>query len=64
VSVAFSLVLFGVGVALLIWATARLLEGLVGLATFFFARGRVGRLEGAALLCAYALYATLRAFYI
>jgi cation:H+ antiporter len=34
------------------------------LATFFFARGRVGRLEGAALLCAYALYAALRAFYL
>ena len=31
-SVAFSLVLFGVGVALVIWATERLLEGLVGLA--------------------------------
>jgi cation:H+ antiporter len=34
------------------------------LATFFFARGRVGRLEGAALLSAYALYAALRAFYL
>jgi cation:H+ antiporter len=31
-SVAFSIVLFGVGVALVIWATGRLLEGLVGLA--------------------------------
>jgi tetrahydromethanopterin S-methyltransferase subunit D len=30
--VAFSLALFGVGVALVIWATQRLLEGLVGLA--------------------------------
>ena len=34
------------------------------LATLFFARGRVGRIEGAALLSAYALYATLRAFYL
>ena len=31
-SVAFSFALFGVGVALVIWATQRLLEGLVGLA--------------------------------
>ena len=34
------------------------------LATLFFARGRVGRVEGAALLLAYALYAALRAFYL
>ena len=34
------------------------------LATFFFARGRVGRLEGAALLSAYAHYAALHAFYL
>jgi cation:H+ antiporter len=34
------------------------------LATFFFVRGRVGRVEGAALLSAYALYAALRAFYL
>jgi hypothetical protein len=32
VSVAFSFALFGVGVALVIWATQRLLEGLVRLA--------------------------------
>ena len=31
-SVVFSLALFGVGVALVIWATERLLEGLIGLA--------------------------------
>ena len=31
-SVAFSLAIFGIGVALVIWATERLLEGLVGLA--------------------------------
>jgi cation:H+ antiporter len=40
------------------------LVALTWLATLFFARGRVGRLEGAALLLAYALYATLRAFYL
>ena len=34
------------------------------LATLFFARGRVGRVEGAVLLLAYALYAALRAFYL
>jgi cation:H+ antiporter len=34
------------------------------LATLFFARGRVGRPEGAALLSAYALYAALHAFYL
>ncbi len=34
------------------------------LATFFFARGRVGRAEGVMLLSAYALYAALRAFYL
>jgi cation:H+ antiporter len=32
------------------------------LATLFFARGRVGRVEGALLVLAYALYAALRAF--
>jgi cation:H+ antiporter len=32
------------------------------LAAFFFARGRVGRAEGALLVAAYALYAALRAF--
>jgi cation:H+ antiporter len=40
------------------------LVALTWLATLFFARGRVGRLEGAVLLLAYALYATLRAFYL
>lgn len=34
------------------------------LATFFFARGRVGRLEGVVLLLAYVLYAALRAFFL
>ncbi len=34
------------------------------LATLFFARGRVGRIEGAALLFAYVLYLALRAFYL
>jgi Ca2+/Na+ antiporter len=34
------------------------------LATVFFARGRVGRVEGAVLLFAYALYAALHAFYL
>ena len=34
------------------------------LATFFFARGNVGRVEGATLLSAYALYAAIRAFYL
>lgn len=34
------------------------------LATLFFARGRVGRAEGAVLLCAYALYAAIHAFYL
>jgi cation:H+ antiporter len=33
------------------------------LATLFFALGRVGRAEGAALLCAYARYVALRVFY-
>jgi cation:H+ antiporter len=32
------------------------------LATLFFARGRIGRIEGALLIGAYALYAVLRAF--
>jgi len=32
------------------------------LAALFFARGRVGRAEGALLVAAYALYAALRAF--
>jgi Ca2+/Na+ antiporter len=40
------------------------LIALTWLATLFFARGRVGRIEGAVLLSAYALYATLRAFYL
>jgi Ca2+/Na+ antiporter len=30
-------------------------------ATFFFARGRVGRIEGALLVAAYVLYVALRA---
>jgi cation:H+ antiporter len=34
------------------------------LATLFFARGRVGRVEGVVLLFAYVLYAALRAFYL
>jgi cation:H+ antiporter len=34
------------------------------LATLFFARGRVGRVEGVLLVLAYALYAALRAFYL
>jgi cation:H+ antiporter len=34
------------------------------LATLFFARGRVGRLEGVLLVLAYALYAALHAFYL
>jgi Ca2+/Na+ antiporter len=34
------------------------------LATLFFARGRVGRVEGVVLLFAYALYVALRAFYL
>ena len=34
------------------------------LATLFFARGRVGRVEGTTLLSAYALYAALRIFYL
>jgi cation:H+ antiporter len=33
------------------------------LATFFFARGNVGRTEGAMLLLAYALYTAIHAFY-
>jgi cation:H+ antiporter len=40
------------------------LVALTWLATLFFARGRVGRIEGSALLSAYALYVTLRAFYL
>jgi cation:H+ antiporter len=40
------------------------LIALTWLATLFFARGRVGRIEGSALLLAYALYVTLRAFYL
>jgi Ca2+/H+ antiporter len=31
------------------------------LATIFFARGRVGRIEGALLVAAYVLYVALRA---
>ena len=34
------------------------------LATFFFARGRVGRTEGTLLVAAYAIYAALRAFFL
>ena len=34
------------------------------LATLFFARGRVGRVEGALLVAAYALYAALRTSYL
>ncbi len=34
------------------------------LATLFFARGRVGRVEGVVLVAAYALYAALHAFYL
>ena len=42
----------------------QLLVALTWLATLFFARGRVGRIEGAALLFAYVLYVALRAFYL
>jgi cation:H+ antiporter len=40
------------------------LIALTWLATLFFARGRVGRVEGAALLFAYVLYVALRAFFL
>lgn len=40
------------------------LVAITWLATLFFARGRVGRTEGAVLVLAYALYAALRAFYL
>jgi Ca2+/Na+ antiporter len=40
------------------------LVALTWLATLSFARGRVGRVEGAALLLAYVLYLALRAFYL
>jgi cation:H+ antiporter len=40
------------------------LVALTWLATLLFARGRVGRVEGAALLFAYVLYLALRAFYL